>query len=379
MMYLELDETQLTKRGALWTAREIEQQPRSWLRTQEMLGKRAGEIEAFLKPLLVRPDLRVILTGAGSSAYIGQCLAPWLLRTINIRVEAIATTELVSAPRDYLQQHVPTLLVSFGRSGNSPESVAAMKLAQAALDECHQLVFTCNPQGQLYKYCNELPNALAILLPEETHDRSFAMTSSFSGMLYAALAVFGGIQAPQLSIAGDAVIEKFNSSLRALASRQHARVVYLGSGALLGLANEAALKVLELTDGAAAAVAHSSLGLRHGPKTFINRDTLAVMFMSNDPLTRRYDLDLLSELRRDRVAASVLAISSREDAATQEGEHLLIPGMSAAADVEQMLPYVVCAQLYAFHRSLAMNNSPDNPNAQGIVSRVVQGVTIHNL
>jgi tagatose-6-phosphate ketose/aldose isomerase len=254
-----------------------------------------------------------------------------------------------------------------------------MKLAQQGVNECYQLVFTCNPQGQLHTFCAELPNALAVLLPEETHDRSFAMTSSFSCMLYAALAVFGGIEAPRLSVAGDAVIENFNASLRALASRQHARVVYLGSSALLGLANEAALKVLELTDGATAAVAHSPLGLRHGPKTFINRDTLVMMFLSNDPLTRRYDLDLLREVRKDRVAAGVLAISSREDEATREGEHLLIPNMSSALDVEQMLPYVVCAQLYAFHRSLAMNNSPDNPNAQGVVSRVVQGVTIHNL
>jgi tagatose-6-phosphate ketose/aldose isomerase len=343
-----------------------------------------AEIEGFLKPLLARADLRVILTGAGSSAYIGQCLAPWLLRTLNKRVEAIATTELISGPRDYLQKNVPTLLVSFGRSGNSPESVAAVELARQCVDECYQLVFTCNPQGELYACCKERTDSLAVLLPEETHDRSFAMTSSFSCMLYAALAVFGGIKAyaekvARISAAGAEVIERFNAPLKALADREHARVVYLGSKGLMGLANEAALKALELTDGATIAIAHSPLGVRHGPKTFIKRDTLVILFMSNDPLTRRYDLDLLRELRRDAVASSVLALSAREDEAIAEGEHLLVPNLSTAHDVEQMFPYLICAQLYAFHRSLKMNNSPDNPNAEGVVSRVVQGVTIHTL
>jgi len=382
MSYLGLDDAFLAEHGATWTAREIEQQPRSWKRTQDMLNTRAPEIEEFLRPLLARPNLRVILTGAGSSAYIGQCLAPTILRTSNKRVEAIATTDLISGPRDYLQREVPTLIVSFGRSGNSPESVATVEMARQSVDECYQLVFTCNPQGELYACCKGHTDSLAILLPEETNDRSFAMTSSFSCMLYAALAAFGGIKAyagkvAQISAAGAAVIEQFNTPSRALAARGHSRVVYLGSKGLMGLASEAALKVLELTDGATIAVAHSPLGLRHGPKTFINRDTLAILFISNDPLTRRYDLDLLRELRRDGVAAGVLAITGREDEAVSEGEHLLVPNMSTADDAEQMFPYVAWAQLYAFHCSLRMNNSPDNPNAEGTVSRVVRGVTIH--
>src|SRR5512147_1157814 len=178
MAYLGLDDTRLIECGATWTAREIDQQPRSWVRTQDMLASRAREIEGFLRPLLARPDLRIILTGAGSSAYIGQCLAPTLLRSLNRRVEAIATTELISAPLNYFQRDVPTLLVSFGRSGNSPESAAAVEVARQCVSECYQLVFTCNPRGELYGSCDGHANSLAVLLPEETHDRSFAMTSS---------------------------------------------------------------------------------------------------------------------------------------------------------------------------------------------------------
>jgi tagatose-6-phosphate ketose/aldose isomerase len=376
MPYLDLNDALLAERGAAWTAREIEQQPRSWERTQKMLDARAHEVNAFLRPLLARENLRVILTGAGSSAYIGECLAPSLLRALNRRVEAIATTDLISGPREYLQKDVPTLLVSFGRSGNSPESVAAVELARECVDECYQLVITCNAQGRLYACCADRADSFALLLPEETHDRSFAMTSSFSCMFYAALAVFERVDVARVSEAGSTVLAKFNAPLRSLAGRDHSRVVYLGSKGLAGLASEAALKLLELTDGKVVAVSQSSLGLRHGPKTFINGDTLVVMFLSNDPLTRRYDLDLLRELRRDGVAGQVLAITAQED---RGGENLFVPGLETAPDTELMLPFIVCAQLYAFHRALGMNNSPDNPNAAGTVSRVVQGVTIHTV
>ncbi|MEP7242439.1 MAG: SIS domain-containing protein [Gammaproteobacteria bacterium] len=384
MSYLGLEEAVLSKGGASWTAREIEQQPHSWVRTQEMLATHARAIEAFLRPLLARQDLRIILTGAGSSAYIGQCLAPILLRSLNRRIEAIPTTDLVSAPRNYFQKDVPTLLISFGRSGNSPESVAAIDLSRQCVQECYQLVFTCNAEGSLYTSCHGRADSFAILLPDETHDRSFAMTSSFSCMLYAALVVFRGIatyadKVHRIAATGAAVIKAFNWPLRVLAGRDHARVVWLGSSGLAGLASEAALKVLELTDGAVVAVGHSPLGLRHGPKTIVNRDTLVTMFVSNDPLTRRYDLDLLRELRRDSVASPVLAITAVADEAALEGEHLLVPDMSTADDADLMFPFAVCAQLYAFHRSLRVGNSPDEPNASGIVSRVVRGVTIHTL
>ena len=131
--YLQLDETSLSRAGALWTAREIEQQPASWLRTQELVRQHAAPIARFLEPLLEKLDLRIILTGAGSSAFIGECLAPLLLQRLGRRVEAIATTDLLSGPALYFQKDVPTLLVSFGRSGSSPESVAVVDLADRSL------------------------------------------------------------------------------------------------------------------------------------------------------------------------------------------------------------------------------------------------------
>jgi len=384
MNYLQLDEAELNRDGALWTAREIAQQPESWIRTQELLRLHAAPIAGFLEPLLAQPDIRIILTGAGSSAFIGECLAPQLMRKLGRRVEAIATTDLLSGPHQYFQRDVPTLLVSFGRSGSSPESVAVVDLAERLLRECHQLVFTCNEQGTLYQRCRERRNSLAILLPPETHDQSFAMTSSFTAMLLAASLVLQGTENSAADVAAIAratrpVLEHHNATLRKLAAENYSRVVYLGSNGFKGLAREAALKLLELTDGSVVAVFDSPLGFRHGPKTIVTGDTLLFVFMSNDPYTRAYDLDLLRELRSDALAGRVIAITAKIHDAVTEGEHLHVPHLAEAADGDLYFPYVVCGQLYAFHRSLAVGNTPDQPSNSGTVSRVVRGVTIHTL
>src|SRR5687768_17565251 len=103
------------------TILEIGQQPGAWREVGDHIDEEAA---AFLRGITSRPDLRVILTGAGSSAFVGAIAAPALRRHLNRRVEAIATTDIVATPLDLLERNTPTLIVSFGRSGNSPESLA---------------------------------------------------------------------------------------------------------------------------------------------------------------------------------------------------------------------------------------------------------------
>ena len=382
MNYLQYEEGWLERAGAIWTAREIAQQPTTLVRTRAILDSRAAEIAAFLAPLLARRDLRIILTGAGSSAFIGESLAPVLMRHLHRRVEALPTTDLLSGPAQYFQADVPTLLVSFGRSGSSPESVAVVALADRLLSECHQLAFTCNEAGALYQYCRGRRNALAVLLSPETHDQSFAMTSSFTGMMLAAWLAFCGPEAAASSVAGisqsvQQVLDQHDAGFKRLAGESYSRVVYLGSNGFKGVAREAALKLLEMTDGAVVAIADSPLGFRHGPKTIITPETLIFVLLSSDAYTRRYDLDLLQELRADGRAGRAIAITtSVADAATQ-GDCFQVAATGAAGDAGQYFPYMVCGQLYAFHRSVILGNSPDQPSRSGTVSRVVRGVTIH--
>lgn len=172
------------------------------------------------------------------------------------------------------------------------------------------------------------------------------------------------------------VIDEAHERLQALAWRGYDRVVYLGSGVLQGLAREATLKLGELTNGAVATCFDSPLGFRHGPKTFITGRTLVVVFVSNDPLTRRYDHDLIDELRRDRCAARIVEVSA-EPRDPADDDTVIVPGMAGTHDVDLLWPFVAVAQIYAFEASRALGLSPDNPNKQGVVNRVVQGVRLY--
>jgi tagatose-6-phosphate ketose/aldose isomerase len=153
-------------------------------------------------------------------------------------------------------------------------------------------------------------------------------------------------------------------------------VVFLGSGPFRGLAREAALKVLELTNGRRAAIHDTPLGFRHGPKTFVDPETLVIVFLSADPHTRAYDLDLVRELRADGRARRVIALSAQPQRRLSPDD-ILITAPADAGDAELLFPYLAFAQLYAFHSSLALGLTPDNPNPDGLVNRVVQGVRIH--
>ena len=362
----------------LSTMREIRQQPETLRATQALLMANRGAIEAFVAPLLARPEVRIVLTGAGTSAFIGEALAPWLSRVHDRTVEAIATTDIVSAPTLHLRRDLPTLLVSFGRSGNSPESVAAVEIADALLAEVHHLVITCNAEGALA--ARRGAGAHVVTLPEATHDRGFAMTSSFTAMLMAARSILGGVEAtgrrlPAIADAVGAALTAADPLLTALAARRFDRVVYLGSGMFKGLAHEAALKVMELSDGAVVTTFDSPMGFRHGPKTIVTGDTLAAVFVANDPRVRPYDLDMVDELRADGRCGAVLAIAAQPLA----GDAIVVPGLAAADDADLLCPFVALAQLFGVRVSQRLGLFPDRPNASGTVNRVVQGVHIHPL
>jgi tagatose-6-phosphate ketose/aldose isomerase len=361
-----------------WTRREILQQPATLRATQAILDAAQAEIDAFLSPLLAQAHLRIMLCGAGTSAFIGECLAPWLSATLGRPVEAVATTDIVSAPHLYLDAGRPTLMVSFGRSGNSPESIAAVDLADARVATVHHLIITCNAEGALSRRASG--NNHVVLLPEETHDRAFAMTSSFSAMMLSALSIFTGrgtmpARVEAIASAVEAMLGRADVEAAALASADFERVVYLGSGVFQGLAREAALKLLELTDGAMPTAFDSALGFRHGPKTIVTPRTLVVVFVSNDPLTRLYDLDIIEELRADGRCGAVVVIAARNAG----GEALLVEHAADLPDADLLFPYITFAQLYGLHCSLRLGRTPDQPNASGTVNRVVQGVRIHPL
>jgi tagatose-6-phosphate ketose/aldose isomerase len=364
-------------RGAGATVTEIARQPDVWRDLADLLARRRAEIDAFLSPLLATPGLRVVLTGAGTSAFAGGVAAPSLSRMSHRRFDALATTDIVSNPATAFAEDVPTLLVSFARSGNSPESLAATRLADEVLSDVHHLVITCDPTGALHKAHEGAERSCVVLMPERANDSGFAMTSSFTSMLLTALTLFSDSDRSVIeavAAAAQRVIADRWQEIAAIASRPYARVVYLGSGPFSALAEEAALKLLELTAGRVVSFHDSPLGFRHGPKAVLTDDTLAIAFVSADDYTRRYDLDIAKELRATLGDDQVLVVTASD---VDDPHALRLHGLEGLDDAFAAAAAIVPAQILALSFALSVGTTPDNPFPQGDVNRVVQGVEIH--
>lgn len=61
-----------------------------------------------------------------------------------IPIRAVASTDLVTAPRQYLRPDRVPLVISFGRSGNSTESIGVMSVLDAPAPVAPRLNITCN-------------------------------------------------------------------------------------------------------------------------------------------------------------------------------------------------------------------------------------------
>lgn len=368
--------------GGADTAREIAQQPALWRTLAQDLAQAGDRLQAFLGDRLADPNQRVLFTGAGSSGFIAEMVADAINAQWPAEVRAVHTTSLLTHPALYLQRARPTLLVSFGRSGSSPESVAAVERVRSDVDDARFLDITCNADGELARRGAGRADTCTLLMPPASCDRAFAMTSSLTCMLLAALSVFErapwetrSARLQRLAELADRGLAQWDGAVAALAQRPFARVIYLGSGPLEALAREAALKVLELTAGRVLALANTPLGFRHGPKSTLDRSTLVVMLRSVQPLARRYEQDLLDELHRDGVAGQVLAIGPHADIGAGDDHTLAVAGL----DDPWLAPlWLGFAQLFALQRSAALGLTPDNPFPDGTVNRVVQGVTIHH-
>ena len=385
---LDYSQEELQRLGADITTREIYQQPEIWQEAFDSYKAQATAIAAFLKNIEDKHDyIKVIFAGAGSSAYVGDTLTPYFRQIYDERkwnFNAIATTDIVANPLVYLKREVPTVLVSFARSGNSPESVATVDLAKQLVDDLYQITITCAAQGKLAQQAQGDEKNLLLLQPEASNDAGFAMTSSFSSMMLTALLVFDRAELAQKEAKVAALIQLSQDVLERVADVQQlvdldfSRVIYLGAGPFFGLAHEAQLKILELTAGQIATMYESPVGFRHGPKSLINQDTVVLVFGSADAYTKAYDLDLVREVAGDGIVRRLVLLTDREE--QLEGvEQVVLSTQEPLGDSYRIFPYIVYAQLFALLSSLKVKNRPDTPSPTGTVNRVVQGVIIHPL
>jgi tagatose-6-phosphate ketose/aldose isomerase len=379
---MSLDE--LSEKGGLFTAQEIYQQPKLWQKIWNQIESEQSSIIEFLDG--ISGFKRIILTGAGTSAFIGISLQGLFQKRFGVIAMAIPTTDILSHPNNYLMKDEPTLMISFARSGNSPESVAVAKLADEICLNCVHFIITCNPDGQLATYHSK-HNKYNFTLPAEANDKSLAMTSSYTSMLLAGtlLAYIYDLANAKSSINsivnyGEKSIAYYADEIKEVAKLNFKRAVFLGSGPLLGIATEAHLKLQELTDGRVICKNDSFLGFRHGPKAVIDESTLVVYFLSNNAHSYQYESDLVADMRKGSKPLMEIGISETKLDGLNISKVWTFSENGSQVDEEfWAVSSIVPIQILSFFTSLHLGLRPDNPSISGAITRVVEGVNIYDI
>lgn len=340
------------------TWREIHAQPGIWASFgPEVLAQRE-ELRSWMQGTGAS---EAWFSGAGTSAYIGDFLAAALDAEGCVPMRSVPSTDLVSAPHQFLGAAKP-IVINFGRSGNSAESIGVLNLLDQLAPNAPRLNITCNADSALTT--RPARHQRAVVLPAETHDLGFAMTSSYTTMLLTALTLFDPTSpSPYIYAALATALEDALPRYSALAHDMDMpkRMVVTGSGALRYTAREAALKIMELTAGDIPVLWDSALGFRHGPKSFVAPGTHILCLVSNDPEIARYDQDLAAELRAQFDDITVTEIAP-----------------TALPDTWGAVVQAAAAQVIAAVLSHRMGLNVDDPFAgKGTLTRVVADVKLY--
>ena len=367
------------------TSQEIAHQPEMWQKLSVYLNKVKPEISSFMDKLGPLQNYRILLTGAGSSGFVGRTIAGFVAKAAGLHCEAIHTTDIVCSPETYLFADTPTLLISFGRSGNCPESVGAVEYARKVVKNLFEIAIVCDGTSKLASTARESSKGLLLVMPEGTNDKGFAMTSSVSCMLLAGFAALLHGEMEKITkdinlLAGlmEKSLDDIAKAAELCAQWKYDRAWFIGSGPYTALAHEGALKLMELTNGQVVAGHNNAAEFRHGPKTVLSPRTVTVHFISGCEFTSRYDIDLLNELCGQKSDNKIVAISRGLDIAqvdlniTYHHE-----GFEILAEVAAGIQYLVFMQLMSMYTSIAIDVPTDNPSPSGLVNRVVKGVTIY--
>jgi tagatose-6-phosphate ketose/aldose isomerase len=387
---IELPLEEKKERGLEHTPQEIFQQPATWANT----FARCRDLNAGIREAVRRAGVRssatptVYLVGAGTSDYSARAVAPLLRRTWACDAYAVASTTLLTDFDDFHLSGRRYFWISFSRSGDSPEGVALLERTLEQHPQIHHLLITCNSQGKMAQLCLRHPDrALPIVLDDAVNDRGLAMTSSFTNMLLAAQCAAHvdemdrfGESVRQMSETGAQFLAAAAQVADAVTALNCTRACFVGSGALSAVATESSLKVVELTSGKITTLSETPLGLRHGPLSSVDSQTIFGAYLSSEPQRRGYELDLLREIERKRLGKVRIAV-------TVQGNDDILPLVDycLSLDCPKSFPDnyrpvldVMLGQLLGLFASIRCGLKPDQPSPNGAINRVVSPIKLYS-
>jgi glutamine---fructose-6-phosphate transaminase (isomerizing) len=344
------------------TLNEILSQPAAWRETSRQLEQQ-GMLEQLSK--LFFPRSPCLFIACGSSYYLSQVVATLWTNQLQVSCSAVPASEFLFAPEETLRRTRAQKVALVSRSGETTEVLRAAKLLETDRSIV-TLGVTCNGESPLEKLC---ARTLKLTWADE---KSTVMTRSFTSMLLAFEqlgAKFAGDR--ELASALDRLPEKVQRWLEANAGkiqnfagkRRFADFIFLGQGAHYWMAQEAALKITEMSSSYAQA--YHTLEFRHGPRSIASRDTL-ITFLLSEAAAEEETL-LVSEMKE--LGAATFVVANHATKALERASDLLIELRLDEPEFARLAALAIPAQLLGATVGLRKGLDPDAPRN---LSRVVR-------
>jgi glucosamine--fructose-6-phosphate aminotransferase (isomerizing) len=332
---------------------------------REIVGQGASWESAVTSALACRGDLQALLDrnadrlhvfiGCGSTHYLAQYAAPLFQELTHQSCRAAPSSELLLHPEAVVPAGPAPLVVALSRSGETSETIMAVEVWRKRGSEV--LTVSCYDHTPLSAL-----SSLTIGIPGG-REESYAQTRSFAGMLVAsqlAAALAANNDAliddlRQLPPLADGMVARARSLAEQVGTNEaYQRITYLGSGALYGLANEATVKMKEMS--LSTAEGYHFMEFRHGPMSLVDDAHLSVGLLSDD--LRPYELSVLRDLKAR--GGHVLAVGNRADDLGHEFDATFALNVSLSEHARGVL-CMPLLQLLAYYRSMAHGLNPDRP------------------
>jgi len=315
------------------TLAEILSQPAIWSETGRQL-RESGELDRLAATFSPRSPW--LFVGCGSSYYLSRLIAALWTRHFYIPATGIPASELLFAPEETLRRIGAEQIVLMSRSAETTEVLRAAELLQAH-KTVQTLGVTCNPQSQLEALCT---HTFELAWADE---KSTVMTRSFTAILLAFQRL--GLQfvgdhllsaaLDELPQRGQAWLDGHARKIQEFAAqRKFDDYVFLGQGAHYWLAQEAGLKLTEMSSSYAQV--YHSMEFRHGPRSIAGPNTLITLFVSE--AAAEAETVLVRELKG--LGAAICVIANRATPDLRNCSDLLI---ELALDLPEFARYAVTA------------------------------------
>jgi glucosamine--fructose-6-phosphate aminotransferase (isomerizing) len=336
------------------TLSEILSQPQVWAETDKRLTDN-GALDHLADTFSPRSPW--LFVGCGSSYYLSSLIAALWTKHFYIPATAVPASELLFAPEETLRRTGAEQIVLMSRSGETTEVLRAAELLRAH-KTVQTLAVTCNPESLLEKLCT---HSFRLTWADE---KSVVMTRSFTAILLSfqrlALQFVGdshfSTALNNLPQKGQAWLDAYATKIQDFATaRQFKDFVFLGQGVHYWLAQEAGLKITEMSSSYAQV--YHSLEFRHGPRSIAGPETLITFLMAD--VTAEAETKLCAELKELKAATCVIV--NRASSELRKHADLLIELALDGPEFARYAVSAITAQLLGVSIGLRKGLDPDAP------------------